>query len=92
MKLKVQFYTQFKRDVKLAKKRNLDMSLLKNVVDKLSEGKKLEAKYHDHMLTGDYAGYRECHLQPDWLLVYKIVNDTLTLVLARTGTHSDLFK
>lgn len=92
MKLKVQFYTQFKRDVKLAKKRNLDMSLLKNVVDKLSEGKKLEAKYRDHMLTGDYAGYRECHLQPDWLLVYKIVNDTLTLVLARTGTHSDLFK
>lgn len=92
MKLKVQFYTQFKRDVKLAKKRNLDMSLLKNVVDKLSEGKKLEAKYRDHMLTGDYAGYRECHLQSDWLLVYKIVNDTLTLVLARTGTHSDLFK
>lgn len=92
MKLKVQFYTQFKRDVKLAKKRNLDMSLLKSVVDKLSEGKKLEAKYRDHMLTGDYAGYRECHLQPDWLLVYKIVNDTLTLVLARTGTHSDLFK
>ena len=80
MKLKVQFYTQFKRDVKLAKKRNLDMSLLKNVVDKLSEGKKLEAKYRDHMLTGDYAGYRECHLQPDWLLVYKIVSDTLTLV------------
>lgn len=92
MKLKVQFYTQFKRDVKLAKKRNLDMSLLKNVVDKLSEGKKLEAKYRDHMLTGDYAGYRECHLQPDWLLVYKIVSDTLTLVLARTGIHSDLFK
>lgn len=92
MKLKVQFYTQFKRDVKLAQKRNLDTSLLKSVVDKLSEGKKLEAKYRDHMLTGDYAGYRECHLQPDWLLVYKIVSDTLTLVLARTGTHSDLFK
>ena len=92
MSLKVQFYTQFKRDIKLAKKRHLDMSILKNVVNKLSEGKKLEPKYRDHSLTGEYAGYRECHLQPDWLLVYKIVDDTLTLVLARTGTHSDLFQ
>ena len=67
------------------------MSILKDVVDRLSEGKQLDDKYRDHSLTGEYSGYRECHLQPDWLLVYKIVNDTLTLVLARTGTHSDLF-
>lgn len=91
MKLKVQFYTQFKKDIKIAKKRHLDMSILKEVVDKLSAGEILEPKYRDHALKGDYINYRECHLQPDWLLVYKISDDTLTLVLARTGTHSDLF-
>ncbi len=91
MKLKVQFYTQFKKDIKIAKKRHLDMSILKEVVDKLSEGKALEPKYRDHALKGNYLNYRECHLQPDWLLIYKISDDTLTLVLARTGTHSDLF-
>lgn len=91
MKLKVQVYTQFKKDVKLAKKRRYDMSLLKKVIDTLADGEKLDEKYHDHALVGNYAGYRECHILPDWLLVYKIVDNELTLVLARTGTHSDLF-
>lgn len=89
--LTVHYYTQFKRDLKLIKKRNLDIELLKAVVQKLSMGEELEPKYRDHALTGNYAGFRECHIQPDWLLVYKIENDTLTLALSRTGTHSDLF-
>ena len=89
--LNLQFYTQFKRDLKLAKKRHFNIELLKNIVSKLRQGQKLEQKYCDHALTGKYIGYRECHIMPDWLLVYKIENDTLTLVLARTGTHSDLF-
>lgn len=89
--LGVQFYSQFKRDVKLAKKRHLNMDLLKSVIDTLRACEKLDEKFRDHALTGDYAGYRECHIQPDWLLVYKIVEERLILVLARTGTHSDLF-
>ncbi|BAL83511.1 putative addiction module toxin [Selenomonas ruminantium subsp. lactilytica TAM6421] len=91
MKLKLQVYTQFKKDVKLAKKRHYDMSLLKKVIDTLANGEKLDDKYRDHALVGNYVGYRECHILPDWLLVYKIVDNELTLVLARTGTHSDLF-
>ena len=91
MKLKLQVYTQFKKDVKLAKKRHYDMSLLKKVIDTLANGEKLDEKYRDHALVGNYVGYRECHILPDWLLVYKIVDNELTLVLARTGTHSDLF-
>ena len=67
------------------------MSLLKDVIDMLANGHELPEQYHDHQLVGNYAGYRKCHILPDWLLVYKIVNDKLTLVLARTGTHSDLF-
>lgn len=57
------------------------MSLIKTVIDDLAAGKKLNEKYHDHELSGNYAGYRECHILPDWLLVYKLVGDTLTLVL-----------
>lgn len=91
MMLKIKFYTQFKRDLKLAKKRHYDMTILKDIIDKLCRCEQLDAKYRDHALSGDYAGYRECHLQADWLLIYKISNSTLTLVLARTGTHSDLF-
>lgn len=91
MSLKIQAYSQFKKDVKLAKKRHYDMSLLKDVIDTLAAGQKLAEQYRDHQLSGNYAGYRECHILPDWLLVYKIVDETLTLVLARTGTHSDLF-
>ena len=74
------------------KKRGLDISLLDEVVDTLRQGKKLDDKYHDHALTGNYQGFRECHIKPDWLLIYLIENDILTLTLVDTGSHSDLFK
>lgn len=67
------------------------MALLQEVVDLLASGETLPDKYRDHSLTGDYNGYRECHVLPDWLLIYRIENDFLILGLTRTGTHSDLF-
>ena len=74
------------------KKRGLDISLLDEVVNLLRQGRQLEERYHDHGLTGDLAGFRECHIKPDWLLIYLIENDILTLTLIDTGSHSDLFK
>ena len=74
------------------KKRGLDISLLDEVVDLLRQGRQLDEKYRDHALTGDFVGFRECHVKPDWLLVYLIENDILTLTLVDTGTHSDIFK
>ena len=74
------------------KKRGLDISLLDEVVDLLRQGRQLEERYHDHGLTGDLAGFRECHIKPDWLLIYLIENDILTLTLIDTGSHSDLFR
>lgn len=87
----------FKKEVKLAKKRNLDLSLLEEVVAMLADDKVLPEKYKDHNLHGNLEGFRECHIQPDWLLIYQKdekPNDEnlLYLYLARTGTHSDLFK
>lgn len=73
------------------KKRGLDIRLLDNVIDMLRQGQTLDIKYRDHALTGNYEGYRECHIIPDWLLIYYIENDILTLTLADTGSHSDLF-
>lgn len=83
--------SQFKKDYKLAKKRGLKIELLKDVVAKLAMGEALPEKNRDHALTGNWVGHRECHIQPDWLLVYRIEDDVLVLTLARTGTHSDLF-
>jgi mRNA interferase YafQ len=83
---------RFKRDYKLAKKRGYDLSLLMDVVRTLAEGKALKERHKDHALTGEWIGHRECHIQPDWLLIYRIFNDTLVLVLSRTGTHTDLFE
>lgn len=83
--------TQFKKDYKLAKRRNKNLNLLKDIVTKLANGESLEEKYHDHALSGDWIGHRECHILPDWLLVYRIENDVLILTLTRTGTHNDLF-
>ena len=77
---------------KLIKKRGLDISLLDEVVGLLRQGRQLEERYRDHGLTGDLAGFRECHIKPDWLLIYLIENDILTLTLIDTGSHSDLFK
>lgn len=83
--------TQFKRDYKLAMKRHLRINLLDDVIRMLSRGELLPEKYRDHALTGNWIGYRECHLLPDWLLVYRVEDDILVLTLVRTGTHSDLF-
>ena len=82
---------QFKKDLKSAQKRGYDLALLSAVVDKLARCETLEAKYRDHNLTGKYAGFRECHVQSDWLLVYRIDEKEIILFLSRTGTHSDLF-
>ena len=81
----------FKRDLKSAKKRGYNLSLLNEVVDKLAMGMTLPEKYHDHNLIGNYKGCRECHITPDWLLIYEISENELILYLTRTGTHSDLF-
>ena len=80
---------QFRRDYKLVKKRGYDMKLLADVVEKLQSGLPLEKKYRDHELTGDYRGSRECHIRPDWLLIYW--KGEKYIELQRTGTHSDLF-
>ena len=83
--------TQFKKDYKLALKRHLDIDLLDDVIWCLARGETLPEKNKDHALTGDWVGHRECHILPDWLLVYRIDDDVLVLTLARTGSHSDLF-
>ncbi|MBD5533117.1 MAG: type II toxin-antitoxin system YafQ family toxin [Lachnospiraceae bacterium] len=82
---------QFKKDLRLAKKRGCKMDNLRKVIEILAHEQKLEAKYHDHELTGNYKGFRECHVEPDWLLIYRINQDALEIFLFRTGTHSDLF-
>lgn len=89
--LEVKFTSKFKKDYKLIKKRGMNINLLKEIVGKLANNIPLEEKYKDHELTGNYRGFRECHIQPDWLLIYLIEDDKLTLTLSRTGTHSDLF-
>ena len=91
MKLEIVPSNQFKKDLKLAHKRGLDLSKLSNVISTLANGEPLDQKLKDHPLIGDYNGFRECHIAPDWLLVYKIDNGKLLLFLARTGSHSDLF-
>lgn len=83
--------TQFKKDYKLAMKRGLDIKLLDEVITTLAMGLSLPEKNRDHALTGNWIGHRECHIMPDWLLVYRIEDDVLVLTLSRTGTHSDLF-
>lgn len=87
----VKFTSAYKKSYKLMKRRGLDMSLLDEVVDTLRQGKQLAEKHRDHALTGNYKGFRECHIKPDWLLVYLIENDVLTLTLVDTGSHADLF-
>ena len=89
--LEVKYSSKFKKGLKLAAKRGLDISLLENVVEKLRNRIPLEQKYQDHSLKGKMSKYRECHIQPDWLLVYLIQEDILVLTLIDTGTHADLF-
>ena len=88
----IKFTTTFKRSYKLMKKRGLDLTLLDYVVEELRLGNTLDEKYKDHILKGEYAGFHECHIRPDWLLIYLIEDDILTLTLVNTGSHSDLFK
>lgn len=82
---------KFKKSLKLAKKRGLDLSLLEKVITSLQNNIPLEEKYCDHELRGKYKGFRECHIAPDWLLIYMKEEDILVLTLIDTGTHSDLF-
>lgn len=81
----------FRKDLKAMIKRGVDISLLDEIVTTLARGESLDFKYRDHPLTGNYKGSRECHIKPDWLLIYCIENDVLVLTLMRTGSHSDLF-
>lgn len=81
----------FKKDLKAIKKSGYNLQLLNDVVDTLAMGIPLDAKYQDHKLIGNYQGCRECHITPDWLLIYEIAEDELILYLTRTGTHSKLF-
>lgn len=91
MKYQLILTGKFKKGLRLAKKRGLNISLLEDIVERLLHKIPLETKNKDHALSGNYKGYRECHIQPDWLLIYLIENDILTLTLIDTGTHADLF-
>ena len=82
---------RFKKDLKLALRRGYKIELLEDVVNKLADGIVLEPKYKDHELAGEFKGLRECHITPDWLLIYQVIENDLVLYLSRTGTHSDLF-
>ena len=89
--LKIVYSNQFKKDYKLAKKRNADIEELFSVIDLLRCQKPLPPQKRDYALSGNLSGYRECHVQPDFLLIYKITQEELELYLYRTGSHSDLF-
>ena len=91
MKLSIVMSKRFRQDLKRAKKRGFDLMQLETVIDKIANRELLELKYHDHNLSGDLSGFRECHISPDWLLVYRVEDNELELFLFRTGTHSDLF-
>ena len=91
MKLDIVVSNQFKKDLKIIAKRGYDLMLLDGIVEKLANHIPLEEKYRDHSLTGNYKGFRECHIQSDWLLIYRINETEVMLMLSRTGTHSDLF-
>jgi mRNA interferase YafQ len=91
MMLKIEYTNQYSKDLKSIRKRDLPESELNNVIKILAENLTLPVKYRDHALKGKYSGYRECHIRPDWLLVYKKDNDRLILYIIRTGSHSDIF-
>ena len=89
--LRIKYHNAFKRDYKRLKKRGMDMELLHDTIRMLVQGETLPERYRDHALTGDYKGYRDLHITPDWLLIYRVEETELILVLSRTGSHSDLF-
>ena len=88
--MNIHYTTQFKKDYKRIKKQNKDLSKLRTVIDKLSLGKLLEPTYRDHPLSGNWKNHRDCHIEPDWILIYRITAEGL--YLERTGSHSDLFR
>ena len=88
--LKIRYHTSFRKDYKRIVKRGYDVKLLEDIINKLANGEPLPEKNRDHSLSGEYSGCRECHITPDWLLIYEIDNGELILYLTRTGTHSDL--
>lgn len=92
MKYEVVPTSKFKKELKKMKMHGLNITLLKKVVNKLANGEDLPIKNNAHRLSGSYSDYYECHIKPDWLLIYQFIEDKLILSLARTGTHSDLFK
>ena len=89
--LQIEFTTQFKKDYQLTLKRGYNPQKLMEVISMLQREIMLPPEYRDHKLQGQYSGYRECHIAPDWLLIYRVKQEVLTLVLSRTGSHSDLF-
>lgn len=91
MTLKVVWTTKFKRDYKRAMKRGLDINRLDQVIRTLAAGEELASSHRDHALGGEWRGHRECHVQPDWLLIYYVDGERLVLTLTRTGAHADLF-
>ena len=89
--LMIKYHTMFKKDFKRIKKRGYDISSLEKIVELLANEVPLPEQFKDHNLSGNYNGFRECHIAPDWLLIYQVNNNELVLVLSRTGSHSDLF-
>lgn len=89
--LKIRYHSSFKKDYKRVVKRGYNTKLLEDIILQLAKGEPLSEKNRDHPLSGDYSGCRECHITPDWLLIYEISHGELILYLTRTGTHSDLF-
>lgn len=89
--LTIKYHTLFKKDFKRIKKRGYDISRLEKIVELLANEVPLPKQFKDHNLSGNYNGFRECHIAPDWLLIYQVNNNELVLVLSRTGSHSDLF-
>lgn len=92
MKYKIRFTNRFKKDLKLAKKQGRNIDKLFEIVEKLAKDEILDEKYRDHSLFGNYKGTRECHIEPDFLLIYEKIEGILVLSLVRAGSHSDLFK
>lgn len=90
--LNIRYTVQFKKDYKLAVKRGYNPKELEKVIDLLKTGEPLPQIYKDHPLSGEWKNYRDCHIRPDWILIYRVIEDSLILELSRTGTHSDLFK
>ena len=88
--MNLHYTTQFRKDYKKIKKQNKDLSKLRTVIEKISAGRILEPSYQDHQLSGNWKGHRDCHIEPDWILIYRITTEDL--YLERTGSHSDLFK